>query len=169
MRLRWCVLSGSLKEPDGGDRNGGGKGRGARLANSATPVSKRNGSRGSAAAASSASDGANDTVLASLWVRAWARAAAALHDEKKGAAGGGLCGGGSGGGGAAGCGREKSGFSAVRKVWCWVTVGERGAQRCHAVRLWSCDRACRIGVCVGVEARGDEQGNLLIPVTWRET
>ncbi len=43
----WCVLRGSLKEPDGGDRKGGGKGRGARFAKSATPVSNRNGSFGS--------------------------------------------------------------------------------------------------------------------------
>lgn len=37
------MLSGSEKEPDGGERKGGGKGRGARLAKRETPVSKRNG------------------------------------------------------------------------------------------------------------------------------
>lgn len=41
-----CVLRGSEKETEGGDRKGGGKGRGARLANKPMPVSKRNGSRG---------------------------------------------------------------------------------------------------------------------------
>lgn len=45
-RLRSCVLSGSLKDPDGGERKGGGKGRGVRFAKSATPVSKRKGSFG---------------------------------------------------------------------------------------------------------------------------
>jgi hypothetical protein len=39
------VLSGSLKEPLGGLMNGGGKGRGTRLAKSASPVSKRKGRR----------------------------------------------------------------------------------------------------------------------------
>lgn len=47
-RLRWCVLSGSLNDPEGGDKNGGGKGRGARLAKSEMPVSNLYGSLGSA-------------------------------------------------------------------------------------------------------------------------
>jgi hypothetical protein len=42
-RLLSCVLSASEKEPDGGERKGGGNGRGERLAKSAMPVSKRNG------------------------------------------------------------------------------------------------------------------------------
>lgn len=41
------MLRGSLNEPDGADRKGGGNGRGGRLAKRATPVSKRKGgSRG---------------------------------------------------------------------------------------------------------------------------
>jgi len=42
-RLMWCVLRGSEKDPDGGERNGGGNGLGALLANNASPVSKRKG------------------------------------------------------------------------------------------------------------------------------
>jgi len=38
------VLRGSEKDPDGGERNGGGNGRGARFANKPTPVSNRKGS-----------------------------------------------------------------------------------------------------------------------------
>ena len=45
-RLRLCVLSGSLNDPDGGDRNGGGNGLGVRFANNPMPVSNRNGSFG---------------------------------------------------------------------------------------------------------------------------
>lgn len=41
--LLLCVLSGSEKDPDGGLKNGGGKGLGERFANSASPVSKRKG------------------------------------------------------------------------------------------------------------------------------
>ena len=57
-----CVLSGSLNEPDGADRKGGGNGLGGRLAKRAMPVSKRKGgSRGGCAVEeampSSASDG----------------------------------------------------------------------------------------------------------------
>jgi hypothetical protein len=37
------VLRGSEKDPEGGDRKGGGNGRGGRLANSEMPVSNRNG------------------------------------------------------------------------------------------------------------------------------
>lgn len=40
------MLRGSENEPDGGDRNGGGKGLGVRFAKSAKPVSKRKGSFG---------------------------------------------------------------------------------------------------------------------------
>lgn len=40
------MLRGSENEPDGGDRNGGGNGRGVRFAKRAKPVSKRNGSLG---------------------------------------------------------------------------------------------------------------------------
>jgi hypothetical protein len=42
-RLRLCVLSGSEKDPEGGERKGGGKGRGGLLAYRAIPVSKWNG------------------------------------------------------------------------------------------------------------------------------
>ena len=42
-RLRLWVLRGSEKDPEGGDRNGGGKGLGALLANNANPVSNRKG------------------------------------------------------------------------------------------------------------------------------
>ncbi len=38
--LRSCVLNGSENDPDGGERNGGGKGLDGRLANNAYPVSK---------------------------------------------------------------------------------------------------------------------------------
>jgi hypothetical protein len=37
------VLSGSEKDPEGGDKNGGGNGLGALLANNAKPVSNLNG------------------------------------------------------------------------------------------------------------------------------
>ena len=37
------MLRGSEKDPEGGDRNGGGKGLGALLANNASPVSNRKG------------------------------------------------------------------------------------------------------------------------------
>lgn len=40
------MLSGSEKEPEGGDRNGGGNGLGGRFAKSAKPVSKWKGSLG---------------------------------------------------------------------------------------------------------------------------
>jgi hypothetical protein len=42
-RLLWWVLSGSEKDPEGGDKNGGGKGLGALFANKAIPVSNRKG------------------------------------------------------------------------------------------------------------------------------
>lgn len=42
-RLLWCVLRGSEKDPEGGDRNGGGKGLGARLAYREIAVSNRKG------------------------------------------------------------------------------------------------------------------------------
>jgi hypothetical protein len=42
-RLRWWVLRGSEKDPDGGDRKGGGNGLGALFANNASPVSNRKG------------------------------------------------------------------------------------------------------------------------------
>ena len=42
-RLLLWVLKGSEKEPDGGDKKGGGKGLGALFANNASPVSNRNG------------------------------------------------------------------------------------------------------------------------------
>lgn len=42
-RLRWWVLRGSEKDPDGGERNGGGNGLGARLAKRASPVSNLKG------------------------------------------------------------------------------------------------------------------------------
>lgn len=41
-----CVLRGSLNDPEGGDRNGGGKGLGALLANNPMPVWNRYGSLG---------------------------------------------------------------------------------------------------------------------------
>lgn len=40
------MLRGSEKDADGGDRKGGGNGRGGRFANRAIPVSNRNGSMG---------------------------------------------------------------------------------------------------------------------------
>jgi hypothetical protein len=42
-RLLWCVLRGSENDADGGDRNGGGKGLGGRLAYKEMPVSNRKG------------------------------------------------------------------------------------------------------------------------------
>jgi hypothetical protein len=42
-RLLWWVLSGSEKEPDGGERKGGGNGRGGLFAKSERPVSNRKG------------------------------------------------------------------------------------------------------------------------------
>lgn len=45
-RLRSNVLSASLKDAEGGERKGGGKGRGGRLAKRARPVAKRKGTRG---------------------------------------------------------------------------------------------------------------------------
>jgi len=39
----WWVLRGSEKDPEGGDKNGGGKGLGRLFANSASPVSNLNG------------------------------------------------------------------------------------------------------------------------------
>lgn len=50
------MLSGSLNDPDGGDRKGGGNGRGVRFAKSPIPVSKRYGSFGNDVRSSSPVD-----------------------------------------------------------------------------------------------------------------
>jgi hypothetical protein len=42
-RLLWWVLRGSEKEPEGGERKGGGKGLGGLFANKASPVSNLKG------------------------------------------------------------------------------------------------------------------------------
>jgi hypothetical protein len=66
--LRSWVLRGSLKEPEGGERKGGGKGLGARLAKRAMPVSNRKGSWGNAGMVRSASWGSILVLwLLSLW------------------------------------------------------------------------------------------------------
>lgn len=56
-RLRSNVLSASLKDAEGGERKGGGKGRGGRLAKRARPVAKRKGTRGKAEGLKGSSSG----------------------------------------------------------------------------------------------------------------
>jgi hypothetical protein len=72
-RLLWWVLRGSEKEPEGGERKGGGKGLGGLLAKSASPVSNRKGGT-SPCAGGISSPGAVDVVerarhSGELWVR----------------------------------------------------------------------------------------------------
>ena len=65
-RLWWCVLRGSEKETDGGERKGGGNGRGARFANNTMPVSKRKGRMGNGALSSEEGDDAEANHLPRL-------------------------------------------------------------------------------------------------------
>ena len=50
-RLALCVLSGSEKDAEGADANGGGNGRGFRFAKRPIPATNRKGSRGAASPA----------------------------------------------------------------------------------------------------------------------
>jgi len=74
-RLLWWVLRASEKDPDGGERKGGGNGLGCLLANSASPVSNRNGGVSFARGGASACEGVvveNATSgrhLGGLWMR----------------------------------------------------------------------------------------------------